>query len=203
MFKVGEKVRINTKDYEPLRNAMVSYDMKMLDGHITTITNVYNYNNIGVSVYNLEVDGGNDLWFEHMLERYVEEYALFDIESKQQYKIIQEFIYHIVKQIPSVSYINLIESVTLDYIVDTDLGKDKYQAIELKLITDKKTETLTVDITRLTEYATLSFIMERILMQMSTFVFSLNSSINQEKILDFYETHKKQIKAFITKNKED
>lgn len=198
MFKVGEKVRINTKDYEPLRNAMVSYDMKMLDGHITTITNVYNYNNIGVPVYNLEVDGGNDLWFEHMLERYVEEYALFDIESKQQYKIIQEFIYYIVKQIPSVSYI----SVTLDYIVDTDLGKDKYQAIELKLITDKKTETLTVDITRLTEYATLSFIMERILMQMTTFVFSLNS-INQEKILDFYDTHKKQIKAFITKNKED
>lgn len=202
MFKVGEKVRINTKDYEPLRNAMVSYDMKMLDGHITTITNVYNYNNIGVPVYNLEVDGGNDLWFEHMLERYVEEYALFDIESKQQYKIIQEFIYYIVKQIPSVSYINFIESVTLDYIVDTDSGKDKYQAIELKLITDKKTETLTVDITRLTEYATLSFIMERILMQMSTFVFSLNS-INQEKILDFYDIHKKQIKAFITKNKED
>lgn len=44
--------------------------------------------------------------------------------------------------------------------------------------------------------------MERILMQMSTFVFSLNS-INQEKILDFYDTHKKQIKAFITNNKED
>lgn len=203
MFKVGQKVKINTKDYEPLRNAMVSCDMKIFDGCITTITNAYNYNNIGTPMYTLEIDEGHNLWFEYMLENYIDKDTLFDIESKQQYNIIADFIHYIIKQIlPLVSYISPIKSVNLDFIVNSDMKEDKYRAIELKLIDSKKAEKLIIDVTNLVGYATLSFIMERILMQVNTFIFSLNS-IDQEKILDFYDTHKKQIKAFITKNKED